>query len=108
MTDINDLVQELWSTSNDGAVGASFFAMRNFGRLFESVFILFPLLRLPLTWLRKIYRSLHSRIIITSRTSSKLNSVPNLRNFLMGIERYLINYSLNPKIWVTCSGSYLV
>ena len=31
MTDINDLVQEFW-TSSDGAVGASFFAMR---RLFE-------------------------------------------------------------------------
>ena len=31
MTDINDLVQEFW-TSSDGAVWASFFAMR---RLFE-------------------------------------------------------------------------
>ena len=28
MTDINDLVQEFWKTSSDGAVGASFFAMR--------------------------------------------------------------------------------
>jgi hypothetical protein len=32
MTNINDLVQEFWTTSSDGAVGASFFAMR---RLFE-------------------------------------------------------------------------
>ena len=28
MTDINDLVQEFWRTSNDGAVGAPFFEMR--------------------------------------------------------------------------------
>ena len=28
MTDINDLVQEFWSASSNGAVGASFFAMR--------------------------------------------------------------------------------
>ena len=32
MTDINDLVQELWRTSNDGGVGVPFFEMR---RLFE-------------------------------------------------------------------------
>ena len=32
MTNINDLVQEFWRTSSDGADGASFFAMR---RLFE-------------------------------------------------------------------------
>ena len=28
MTDINDLVQDFWRTSSDGAVGASFFEMR--------------------------------------------------------------------------------
>ena len=28
MTDINDLVEEFWRTSNDGDVGASLFAMR--------------------------------------------------------------------------------
>ena len=28
MKDINDLVQEFWRTSSDGAVGPSFFAMR--------------------------------------------------------------------------------
>ena len=28
MTDINDLVQEFWRTSNDGADAASFFEMR--------------------------------------------------------------------------------
>lgn len=27
MTDINDLVQEFWRTSSDGAIGASFFEM---------------------------------------------------------------------------------
>ena len=32
MTDINDLVQEFWRNSSDGAVGASFFEMR---RLYE-------------------------------------------------------------------------
>ena len=32
MTDINDLVQEFWSTSNVGAIGAFFFEMR---RLYE-------------------------------------------------------------------------
>ena len=28
MTDINDLVQEFWRTSSDGAVGAALFEMR--------------------------------------------------------------------------------
>ena len=32
MTDINDLVQDFWRTSSDGAVGASFFEIR---RLYE-------------------------------------------------------------------------
>ena len=32
MTDIDDLVQEFWNTSSDGAIGASFFEIR---RLFE-------------------------------------------------------------------------
>ena len=32
MTDINDLVQEFWSTSSEGATGATFFEMR---RLYE-------------------------------------------------------------------------
>ena len=27
MTDINDIVQEFWRTSSDGAIGASFFEM---------------------------------------------------------------------------------
>ena len=34
MTDINDLVQEFWSTSYDG-VGASFFAMRRLFGILE-------------------------------------------------------------------------
>ena len=34
MTDIDDLVQDFWRTSGDGAVGASFFAMR---RLLEII-----------------------------------------------------------------------
>ena len=59
MADINDLVQEFWRTSSDGAVGAgseSFFAMR---RLFENLqecfvilevcFDIISVLRLPPT-----------------------------------------------------------
>jgi hypothetical protein len=59
MTDINDLVQEFWSTSRDGAVGpgVSFFAMRHLFGILEKCYdnwkvcfdILFPFLRLPST-----------------------------------------------------------
>ena len=35
MTDINDLVQEFWSSSNVGAVGASFFEMRHLHEILE-------------------------------------------------------------------------
>ena len=35
MTDINDLVQEFWSTSNVGAIGASFFEMRRLHEILE-------------------------------------------------------------------------
>ena len=37
MTDINDLVQEFWRTSSDGAVGASFFEMRRLYEILEGV-----------------------------------------------------------------------
>ena len=46
MTDINDLVQEFWRTSSDGAVGAPFFEMR---RLYE---ILEEYLKVSLYWSR--------------------------------------------------------
>ena len=35
MTDINDLVQEFWMTSSDGAVGTSVFEMRRLHELLE-------------------------------------------------------------------------
>jgi hypothetical protein len=64
MTDINDLVQEFWRTSRDGAVGASFFAMRRlFGILKDCYdnmnvcFDIFPFLRLSSTWLKKCTES---------------------------------------------------
>ena len=41
MTDINDLVRDFWSfwkTSSDGAVGASFFAMRRLHEILQKCF----------------------------------------------------------------------
>jgi hypothetical protein len=38
MTNINDLVQEFWTTSSDGAVGASFFAMRRLLEILQKCF----------------------------------------------------------------------
>jgi hypothetical protein len=38
MTDINDLVQEFWMASSDGAVGASFFAMRRLLEILQNCF----------------------------------------------------------------------
>ena len=38
MTDINDLVQEFWRTSSDGAVGASFFAMHRLYNILKECF----------------------------------------------------------------------
>ena len=56
MTDINDLVQEFWRTSSDGAVEASFFEMRRLLEILQECFddlevrfVIFPFLRLPLT-----------------------------------------------------------
>jgi hypothetical protein len=56
MTDINDLVQEFWRTSSDGAgaVGESFFAMLHLLEILQLCFdelkvCIFPFLRLPST-----------------------------------------------------------
>ena len=58
MSDINDLVQELWRTSSDGADGASFFAMRRLLEIlqrcqcsenFNVCFVIIPFLRLQST-----------------------------------------------------------
>ena len=63
MTDIDDLVQEFRRTSCDGAVGASFFAMLRLLKILQECcdilnvcFDIFPFLRLPSTYLIKMYR----------------------------------------------------
>ena len=96
MTDINDLVQEFWRTSSEGAVGESFFEMRRLYEILEvylKVSLYSSVFALPSTWLI---------IIPPSGTFTKPNPEPNLRHCLMGIERCLISHYLNPKIWVTC------
>ena len=116
MADINDLVQEFWRYSSDGSVvsGVSFFAMRLLFENMEEYFVILEvsfdiisISRLPLTWLIKIYSRIPGTLPL-SRTLTKSNSEPDLRYYLMSIERCLISRFLNPKIWVTCSGSYLV
>ena len=47
MRDINGLVQEFWETSNDGAVGTSFFAML---RLLEILQECFDTLEVPVSY----------------------------------------------------------
>ena len=55
LTDIDDLVQEFWRTSSDGAVGASFFAMRRLLEILQEclevclIVVSVPFLRLPST-----------------------------------------------------------
>ena len=58
MRDINNLVQEFWRTSSDGAVGASFIEMRRLLEIlqvcsdnFEVCFYIVSVLRLPSTLL---------------------------------------------------------
>ena len=111
ITDINDLVQEFWRTSSDGAFGASFFAMRRLHDILQMCFgvleVCFVIISVSVTAVDLadnhmiIYRCLPSRTLTTK-------SEPNLKYYLMGIERCLISHFLNPKNWVTCSGSYLV
>jgi hypothetical protein len=107
MTDINDLVQEFLRTSRDGADGA-FFAMRRlFGILqkcynLKVCYIYIYILRLPSTYLVKMYRCPFPS------TGVQTTSETNLGYCLMGIERCSINYFVIPKVWATCSGSYLV
>jgi hypothetical protein len=38
MSDINDLVEEFWTASSGGAVGASFFAMRHLFEILQECF----------------------------------------------------------------------
>ena len=115
MTDINDLVQEFWSfwsTSSDEAVGASFFAMRFLLDILQEYyspvcFHIVPVFAAAVDLLIKIYRCNFSVLPSPSRTLTT-ESMPNLRECLMGIERCLIGHCLNPSIWPTCLGSYLV
>ena len=39
MTDINDLVQEFWRASSDGAVGAALFEMRRLYEILEKYYL---------------------------------------------------------------------
>ena len=114
MTDINDLVQEVWTTSNDGT---SFFAMLCLFEFFQKCFdplvcfVIFSVFAAAVDLEKKNYR--HSPSFLSTlppRILAKPNSETNLRYCLMGIERNLISHFLhvNPKSWVTCSGSYLV
>ena len=108
MTDINDLVQEFWGTSNDGAVGTSFFAMLRLLEILQNCFdflgvsvcfVIISVFAAAVDLAEKIYR-----------TRQTPDSETNLRYYFMGIEKNSISHFLyvNPKIWVTCSGSYLV
>ena len=114
MTDINDLVQEFWRTSSDGAVGAFLFAMRCLFEILQKCFddleVRFDIISVVVTWLIKIYRSRIALTDIIPPSRSLLvttESEPNLRYCLMGTERCLISHFRNQKIWITCSGFYL-
>ena len=105
VTDINDLVQEFWSfwsTSSDEAVGTSFFAMRNLldilqkynSRVCFHIISVFAAVN-AVDLLILIYRCNFSVFPSPSRTLTT-ESMPNLRECLMGIERCLIGHCLNP------------
>ena len=53
MTDINNLVQEFWSTSTDEENGESIFAMRRLHEILEPCLKVCFFWRLPSTWLIK-------------------------------------------------------
>ena len=105
MIDINNLVQEFWSfwsTSSDEAVGTSFFAMRNLldilqkynSRVCFHIISVFAAVN-AVDLLIIIYRCNFSVFPSPSRTLTT-ESMPNLRECLMGIERCLIGHCLNP------------
>ena len=58
IADINDLVQEFWMSSRDGAVGESFVAMCHLRKILQVGYDIIPFLRLLSTWLMKICRLL--------------------------------------------------
>ena len=104
MTDINDLVQEFWRTSSIRDIGASFVAMRRLFEILETcseVCVIISVFATTVGLANKVYSRQQSPILITIPE-------PDLSYCLRGIERCLIGHVLNPKIWVTCSGSYLV
>jgi hypothetical protein len=95
ITDINDLVQDFWSTLSDEAVGATFFAMR---RLFEilqklsvTVKVCFDTISDFGTSLIKFYRCLP-----TSGSLIPTEAKPSLWYCLMGIERFLNSQFQDP------------
>ena len=106
MTDINDLVQEFWRTSSD--VEPSFFAMRRLLEILQRCLeVCFDIISVFVTAADLTYRSRTPGSIPPIRTLTT-KSDPNLRNYLMAIEKYLISHFLNPTIWVMCSDCYLV
>ena len=112
MTDINDFVEEFSGTSSDQAVWASCFALC---RLFEflqrcsEILVCFSILvtAVNLTDVKIIRRQQFSSTISPSQTLMA-ESETNFTTCFLGIDSCLISYYLNPKNWLTCSGSYLV
>ena len=91
MTDINDLVQEFW-TSGYGAVGASFCAMRRLLEvlqgcfdLFEVCFDIMSVFATTVDSADKIYSPIQTRKLSLCRLMT--TSEPNLSYCLMDIKR---------------------
>ena len=114
MTDVYNLVLEFWRTSGDGVTGACFFAMRRLFEILRACFwgVRFDIISMFATAVDladKTYSCRQTPIsgaIPPNRLTTEPE--PNLRYCLTGIERCSISQFLNPKIWQTCSSSYLV
>ena len=96
MTDIDDLLQEFWRTSSDGASGSSFLAMRRLLEILQGCFdfleVCFDNISVFATaidFANEIYRCRQGPIPVTILPGQTLmtKSESNLRYCLMGIER---------------------
>ena len=96
MTDIDDLLQEFWRTSSDGASGSSFLAMRRLLEILQGCFdfleVCFDIISVFATaidFADEIYRCRQGPIPVTILPGQTLmtKSESNLRYCLMGIER---------------------
>ena len=89
MADINDLVQEFWRTSSDGAVGAPFYEMRRLleilQRCIEFLDVSFNIVLVLRLQLIKIYSLVTGSIPLYRTFKSTAESEQNLRDGLMGI-----------------------